>query len=180
MPEIGPVTATPSPPTSPPPQGKLLSLRVVLARAAVFWERCWPEFAAAFGVLGVFLAAALFDLPSMVPGWIHAAVLLILVLLLAWTIGHGVRALRVPRESEGRRRLEAASGLAHRPLAVLADKLASGADDPVAVALWQAHRERMARRVRGLRIGLPLAGFLRRDPYGFRVVLTIALLIGVL
>src|SRR5262249_26292088 len=64
--------------------------------------------------------------------------------------------------------------------AALADKIAGGSGDPVAVALWQAHRERMARRVRGLRIGLPLAGFLGRDPYGLRVVLAIALVIGFL
>ena len=158
--------------------GRTLAARIGLARAAVFWERGWPEFAAAFGVLALFLAAALFDLPAMVPGWLHAAVLLLLVVLLAWAVGHGVRALRVPDEPEGRRRIEAASGLEHRPLAALADKLAGGAGDPVAAALWDAHRERMARRVRGLRIGLPLAGFLRHDPYGLRVVLTIALLIG--
>ncbi|HKX07523.1 MAG TPA: TIGR02302 family protein, partial [Stellaceae bacterium] len=40
--------------------------------------------------------------------------------------------------------------------------------------------ERMARRVRGLRIGLPLAGFIGRDPYGLRAVLAIALVIGFL
>src|SRR5579859_7740303 len=60
MPEIGPVTPRQS------PSGWLLSLRVGAARAAVFWERCWPEFAVALGVLGLFLAAALFDLPAMV------------------------------------------------------------------------------------------------------------------
>src|SRR5579872_3733901 len=171
MPESRPTAPLPSP-------GRTLAARVGLARAAVFWERGWPEFAPAFGVLGLFVAAALFDLPAMVPGWLHAAVLVVLVLLLAWAIGHGVHSLRVPGEPEGRRRIEAASGLQHRPLASLADKLAGGAGDPVATALWEAHRERMARRVRGLRIGLPLAGFLRHDRYGLRVVLSIALLIG--
>ncbi len=175
MPESRPTT-----PAAAPSSGRSFSARIGLARAAVFWERCWPEFAAALGVLGVFLAAALFDLPAMVPGWLHAAVLLVLVLLLAWAIKQGVRALRVPGESEGRRRIEAASGLEHRPLAALADKLAGGAGDPIAAALWEAHRERMARRVRAIRIGLPLAGFIGRDPYGLRAVLTIALLIGFL
>src|SRR5579885_95094 len=162
------------------PVGSLLSARIGLARAAVFWERCWPEFAAALGVLGVFVAAALFDLPEMVPGWVHAGALALLAALLVVAIWQGVRALRFPGESEGRRRIEAASGLEHRPLATLADRLAGGGGDPVSVALWQAHRERMARRVRSLRVGVPLAGFLGRDPYGLRVVLTIALLIGFL
>lgn len=175
MPETRPTTAAIA-----TPAGQPLAARVGLARAAVFWERCWPEFAAALGVLGLFLAAALFDLPSMVPGWMHAAVLGVLVLLLAWAISQGVRALRFPGEPEGRRRIEAASGLEHRPLAALADRLAGGAGDPVAAALWEAHRERMARRVRRLRIGLPLAGFIGRDPYGLRALLAIALVIGFL
>jgi uncharacterized protein (TIGR02302 family) len=172
MPETAPATPT------PPPAKRTLSARVGLARAALFWERCWPEFALALGVLGVFVAAALFDLPAMVPGWVHATALALLVALFAVAIWQAARALRIPGESEGRRRIEAASGLEHRPLAALADRLAGGSGDPVSVALWQAHRERMARRVRGLRIGLPLAGFLRRDPYGLRVVLAIALVIG--
>ncbi|HKX10464.1 MAG TPA: DUF4175 family protein, partial [Stellaceae bacterium] len=105
MPETRPTTAIAA------PAGRPLAARVGLARAAVFWERCWPEFAAALGVLGLFLVAALFDLPSMVPGWVHAVVLGVLVLLLAWAIGQGVRGLRFPGEPEGRRRIEAASGL---------------------------------------------------------------------
>ena len=163
-----------------PSSGRTLSARVGLARAAVFWERGWPGFAAALGLIGVFLAAALFDLPAMVPGWVHAAGLGVLVLLLAWAIAQGVRALRIPGEAEGRRRIEAASRLEHRPLAALADKLRGGAGDPLAMALWEAHRERMARRVRGLRIGLPLAGFIGRDPYGLRALLAITLVIGFL
>jgi len=174
MPEILPATPT------LPPSGRTLAARVGLARAAVFWERCWPEFAAALGVLGVFVAAALFELPAMVPGRVHAGALAVLAVLFALALWQGVRALRIPDASEGRRRIEAASGLEHRPLAALADRLAGGAGDPVAVALWQAHRERMARRVRSLRIGVPLAGFLGRDPYGLRVILTVALLIGFL
>src|SRR5579885_2469712 len=90
------------------PVGSLLSARIGLARAAVFWERCWPEFAAALGVLGVFVAAALFDLPEMVPGWVHAGALALLAALLVVAIWQGVRALRFPGESEGRRRIASA------------------------------------------------------------------------
>jgi uncharacterized protein (TIGR02302 family) len=167
-------------PEASPPSKRDLAARVALARGALFWERCWPEFALALGVVGLFLVGALFDLPSLVPGWVHATALGILGLLLAATLWHAVRALRLPDESEGRRRLEAATGLAHRPLSAISDRLAGGAGDPVAMALWEAHRARMARRVRGLRVGLPLAGFLRRDPYALRAALALVLVIGVL
>ena len=69
MPET--VPATPNPPSP----GRTLSLRLGLARAAVFWERCWPEFAAALAVLGVFLASALFELPAMVPAPLIARII---------------------------------------------------------------------------------------------------------
>ena len=169
----------PAPATSPLSRGDL-ARRVALARGVLFWERCWPEFAFALGVIGLFLVGALFDLPSLVPGWLHAAVLGVLAVLLAAALWRAARALRVPAESEGRRRLEAASGLAHRPLAAVTDRLAGGAGDPVAMALWEAHRARMSSRLRGLRIGVPLAGFLRRDPYALRAALAILLLIGVI
>ncbi|MGE5201927.1 MAG: DUF4175 family protein, partial [Acidobacteriota bacterium] len=55
-------------PEASPPSKRDLATRVALARGALFWERCWPEFALALGVLGLFLVGALFDLPSLVPG----------------------------------------------------------------------------------------------------------------
>src|SRR5258707_13113862 len=77
MPETMPTRDTA--PTSP----KGLVARVELARWALLWERFWPECAIALAVLGIFLVAALFDLPSLVPGWLHAAGLTILAALLA-------------------------------------------------------------------------------------------------
>ena len=45
----------------------------------------------------------------------------------------GVRRFRPPHRASARRRIERASGLAHRPLAALEDRLASGGDDPETV-----------------------------------------------
>src|SRR5882757_8075704 len=145
MPETMPTRDTA--PTSP----KGLVARVELARWALLWERFWPECAIALAVLGIFLVAALFDLPSLVPGWLHAAGLTILAALLAVALWQAFRALRVPDATAARRRIEAASGLTHRPLAAIADRLVGGADDPVATALWDAHRRRMAEQARRLR-----------------------------
>lgn len=165
---------TPSPPL---PSGAPTA-HLGLARAALFWERVWPSLALSLGIIGVYVAAALFDLPEMVPGWVHGAALALALGLLATALWQALRGFRLPDQASARRRLETASGLAHRPLTVLADKLAGSSGDPVAAALWQAHRERMARQVRRLRIGLPVAGFVSRDPYGLRVVLAIVLLLG--
>lgn len=163
-------------PTSP----RALATRIELARWALFWERFWPECATALAVVGLFLIAALFDVPSLIPGWLHAAGLAALLALLAVALWQVVRALRIPDAAAGRRRIEAASGLEHRPLAAIADRLSGGADDPVSAALWEAHRQRMAERARSLRIGVPIANLIRRDPFGLRVLLAIALVLAVI
>src|SRR5579864_4791904 len=177
MPET-PRPLTPPQPGRSPLRG--LEVRLRAARGALLWERSWPDFALALGVAGLYAAAALLRLPAMVPGWLHALGLAVLALLLGATLWRAVRALRIPAAAEGRRRLEIARGLDHRPLTALNDKLAGGAGDPLSAALWAAHWARMAGRVRKLRVGRPLAGLLRHDPYGLRVILTMALLLGVL
>ncbi len=63
-------------------------------------------------------------------------------------------------------------------MAALEDKLAGGANDPASEALWRVHRARMAAAAHGLRVGAPVAGFLRRDPYALRMLLALALLLG--
>jgi len=177
-----PETSRPAAPSAQPTPSPLrwLELRLRAARAALLWERSWPDLALVLGVVGLYAAAALVDLPAVIPGWLHALGLAVLAGLLGFAIWRATRALRVPATEEGRRRIETASGLDHRPLTALTDKLAGGVGDPISAALWAAHRARMAGRVRKLRIGRPLAALLRRDPFGLRVVLTMALLVGVL
>jgi uncharacterized protein (TIGR02302 family) len=89
-----------------------------------------------------------------------------------------IRGFRLPDRSAERRRVEQASGLTHRPLTALEDRLSGAGDDPAAQALWQAHRARMAAQLRSLRVGLPAAGLVRRDPFGLRAALALVLLIA--
>ncbi|HUK59303.1 MAG TPA: TIGR02302 family protein [Stellaceae bacterium] len=152
--------------------------RLWAARLALAWERFWPALWPALAVAGTFLALALFDLPAELPGLAHLALLVIFALLLAVASWHGLREWRVPDRTAARRRIETASGLVHRPLAALEDRLAGGADDPAAAALWRIHRQRMAQAAKTLRVGAPAAGLLRRDPFALRMVLALALLIG--
>src|SRR5258707_14893085 len=114
MPETMPTRDTA--PTSP----KGLVARVELARWALLWERFWPECAIALAVLGIFLVAALFDLPSLVPGWLHAAGLTILAALLAGAPLSAFRSVRVPHPPPARRRREEGSRLPRRPPAAIA------------------------------------------------------------
>ena len=152
--------------------------RLRLAGAALLWERLWPALWPAAGIVGAFLALALFDLPARLPAALHWALLILAAAALVAALVPALRGFRLPNRAAERRRVEQASGLAHRPLAALDDRLSGGADDAAAAALWQAHRARMAAQLGALRIGWPKAGLLRRDPWALRVALALLLLLG--
>ncbi|HYZ39547.1 MAG TPA: TIGR02302 family protein, partial [Stellaceae bacterium] len=134
---------------------------------------CWSALAA----LAVFLILGLFDVLPNLPGLMHAAVLLALAAALAVGLAAAARHAAFPNVFAGRRRIEKASGLQHRPLQALADR-PSGPIDPQSADLWRAHIRRMEAAARRLRVGVPRAGFTARDPYGLRALLAMLLLLG--
>ncbi|HXQ53648.1 MAG TPA: TIGR02302 family protein [Stellaceae bacterium] len=168
--------ADPTPDAAPRRSG--FERRLALARLALLWERAWPALWPGVAVAGAFLALALFELPARLPGLAHLALLAAFACLFVAALVHGFRRFRLPGRNDARRRIETASGLAHRPLATLEDKLMGGAGDPDSQALWRIHRARMAEESRRLRVGAPAAGLLRRDPYALRMALGLALLLG--
>ncbi len=141
------------------------------ARTALVVERVWPALWPPLGVLGLFLCAALLDLPPLLPAWLHALLLVavgLAVVVLGW---RGLRRLRLPGAAEADRRLERDSGLRHRPLAVLTDRAAL----PGAEALWQAHLARAVAQVGRLRVGRPRPGLAAIDRRALRGGLVVAL-----
>src|ERR1700716_3360020 len=123
---------------SGPPEAGAPRFRLRLAGLAILWERIWPALWPVTGLSGLFLVLALADFFRRLPGWVPPA------LPPAWP-------WRRPGVAAARRRLERPSGLAHRPLTALADRLAGDGNDPQAAALWAAHRTRMAAATRRLR-----------------------------
>jgi len=165
-------------PDNDPTLPRSLANRLRLARWALAWEQLWPALVPPLGLVGVFLAVAMFDLLPLLPGWPHAAILAAFavgLIALAW---RGFRRLRWPNDREAARRLERDSGLGHRPLAALKDRLATNGDDPLTRSLWRAHRARMATLVRRLHLALPAPGMAARDPLGLRAGVILLLLVA--
>ncbi len=165
--------------TPPDPAASRLTRRLRLARWVVGWEILWPVLVPPLGLAGIFVALALFDVLPLLPGWLHAVVLAAFAAGMAASAWHGLARLDWPGDDAAARRLERDSGLAHRPLAVLSDRLAAGRDDPVAVALWTAHRRRMAALAGRLRLAVPSPGMAARDPYGLRAAVILLLAVAV-
>ena len=148
-----------------------------LAWLALFWERFWPAIWPAIAIIAVFIALALMGAPAAFGGWPHVALLVLAALALLLGLRRGLSGLRAPTGEEARRRLETESGLQHRPLTVIEDRLSPTADR-ASQALWNAHVRRMREAIRRLRVGWPRPGLGRRDVYALRAIVFLALIVG--
>ena len=164
----------PPPPEDRPLLPAGLARRRRLARAALLFERVWPAVWPALGLAGVFVAVALLDVLPLLPGWLHAGLLAAFGLGFAGLLAGGLRRVTAPGEAEADRRLERASGLAHRPLAVFADRPAGG-EAGSGGALWRAHVARAAAQIGRLRVGRPRPGLAGHDRLALRGGLVVVL-----
>ncbi|MTJ79847.1 MAG: TIGR02302 family protein [Telmatospirillum sp.] len=157
------------------------ALIVARARLILTLETAWPRLLPLLALILVFAAIALSDLLPRLPGWLHAG---ILALFAAGTAGLCARlaVLRWPDRAAAARRVEHDSGLTHRPLQVLEDRLAAGTGDPATRALWTEQLRRVAGGIGPLSVRPPAIGFPWRDPFRIRflpvVLLGIALAAG--
>jgi uncharacterized protein (TIGR02302 family) len=149
-----------------------------LARAALTWENLWRAVWPAACVAGLFLALAGLDVLPVLPAWLHAALLAAFALWLALALWRGARHFRLPDSEAAERRLELDSGVDHRPLVTLGDRLASGAGDAASEHLWQVHLQRALATARRLRVRPPRPGLAGRDPRAFRFAVLLALVVA--
>ncbi|MCH7936991.1 MAG: TIGR02302 family protein [Proteobacteria bacterium] len=150
-----------------------------LARAALMWERLWPCLWPAVGVAAVFISVALLDWLPMLPFWVHSLVLIVFACAFGFMVRGAAQGFKTVDEKSAQHRLELDSGLSHRPLMALHDRLAIGADDSGAQSLWRVHLGRAAKAVKKLRVSLPSPGLARFDPFALRAVVLLLLIIAV-
>lgn len=167
-------------PTGPRDDDRALRLarRMGLAKLALAWESLWRSLWPLTALAGIFLVVALLDLLPLLPAAAHAAALALFVLaalLLGWRC---LRFWHWPDDAAARRRLETETGLHHRPLTALEDRIAAGAGDPASAALWAAYRRRVVATLGRLQVGWPRPGLAARDPRALRALLGLVLIIA--
>lgn len=151
---------------------------VGLTRAGMWWE----ALAAAFWPLGVLLALALAALAfgatdlfsSRALIWLMGLAALAALLAAGW----GLRRFRRPSAEAARERVDLA--LPGRPLSALRDRVAVGAGDEGADALWRAHLARMQAAALAARPVAPDARLRWRDPVALRLVGLVALVMALI
>ena len=95
-----------------------------------------------------------------------------------WALIGGLRRFHKPTRADALERLDLA--LPGHPIAALTDTQAIGATDPASLAVWQAHRERMAARAAQARPVSPDLRLARRDPFALRYVALTAFVIALM
>ena len=85
--------------------------------------------------------------------------------------------VRWPSREQAIRRVEAVSGVKHRPASSYEDTLTLGAGDARTEALWRVHRQRLAALLQKLRVGHPSPRADRYDPFALRALLLLGVFV---
>jgi uncharacterized protein (TIGR02302 family) len=165
-------TPDPSEPARDPDAVARLRLGQALQRAkyAIAWERSWPHVARLLSVGGLFLVVSWAGLWLVLP-FVGRAIGLGLFLALGLGALFPLVRFRWPSREEALSRLDRGTGIRHRPATALTDTLVT--QDPVAVALWQAQRERTLASIKRIRAGLPSPRLAIHDPWALRALVAV-------
>jgi len=128
----------------------------------------WPLLALALFVL----AALMLGIQDIVAVDLVYAATVVVLLCAIGGVFYAVRHIKVPSRIDALARLDAS--LPGRPIQALMDKQAIGATDAGSIAVWQAHRARMAERAATAQAVPADLRVSHRDPYALRYVAVLA------
>lgn len=163
---------------SPTPAPAFLSRPLRLTLLGLWAERLTRAFWPLWTLVLLVLSALAFGLQDVLPieavwtGMVGA------VLGIAATAWRGTRTFRRPTAAEALARLD--SRLPGQPIAALSDIQAIGTADPASLAVWEAHKARMAARAARARAVEPDLRLASRDPFALRYVALTALVMALM
>jgi uncharacterized protein (TIGR02302 family) len=147
------------------------------ARLVLLWENLWPRLLPLGLLAAAFLSLSWFGVWRSAPDWLRWIALAFFGVGLVYALFRIIR-VELPDRSTALARVEAASGSTHRPATSYSDRLVSAPEDPVARTLWNAHRQRLLGALDRLRAGIPEPKLARRDPFAFRFLAILILVVA--
>jgi uncharacterized protein (TIGR02302 family) len=152
----------------------LFERKIWRARLAAVFEQIWLKLWLVLAVVAAFLIVSYAGVWPHLPTALHIVLLAGFGVALLAALGTLAR-VTWPSREDAIRRIERASGVPHRPATSYEDTLSAPSSDPATLAIWEAHRSRMAALLAKLRPGKPQPRTDRFDPLALRA----ALLLGI-
>lgn len=145
--------------------------------AALFIEKLWNSGWPVVTALLLFMAACFFNLPFYFGLTGQLIFLGVSLVVFAAIVARFAFLFRLPRRAETERRIEAASGLAHRPMETLRDRPAEMADAEGYI-LWARHLQTARRAQRHAKIPAPRFTVAAQDRFALRHAALLLFVIG--
>jgi uncharacterized protein (TIGR02302 family) len=158
---------------------KRLDGRIALARLAVGFERLWAALLWPLATAALALSLVVSGLLPALPAAPRLGLAAILAVLFLWSLRAAIR-LAWPTRMAAMRRIETASGLAHRPVSSHNDRLSAGETDAAKQAIWQEHKLRQLGLLANLKVGRPRSDWRELDPRALRVPAALAVVASLL
>src|SRR5690606_8764556 len=146
---------------------RLFERKIWRARLAGAFEQLWLKLWLALAVVAAFLLVSYTGVWPYLPTVVHVALLGAFGIALLVALASLSR-ISWPSRHDAIRRIERASGVPHRPATSYEDTVSAPTSDPNTLAIWQAHRARMAALLSKLKPGKPRPRTDRFDPYAIR------------
>jgi uncharacterized protein (TIGR02302 family) len=147
------------------------------ARLNLLWEAVWPRLAPLVALAALFVAVSWLGLWRVTNTPVRYAVLAAFAIAALYALFRLIR-FAWPTRSAAFARVEHATGVPHRPATSLSDSMATGSGDPLAEALWAAHRRRLLAGMDRLRAGIPAPKLAHRDPMAVRFLVVLVAIVG--
>lgn len=157
---------------------RALERKVRASRGIILFERVWRALLWPFAVAAIFVILSLLGAFTVVSDLTHKVLIGLFAVVGLASLAPLFR-IRLPSREDALRRLERDSGLRHRPATSYEDVLPVGAS-PRERALWEAHRQRLARLFDRLRVDLPRPRLDEADPYALRSLLALLLAVALI
>ncbi|MBN9543950.1 MAG: DUF4175 family protein [Alphaproteobacteria bacterium] len=154
-------------------QDARLGRRIRMAGFVLLVERVVPALWPAIGAVGLYFAAALFGLFTVIPWILQSLILAAAIAATGLALENGFRDFHWPSWQDCARRLERDNKLVHRPISEADDQLMAGGSDPLALELWAHHRARALPD--NLKVRWPDPDLDARDPRRLHLALLVLL-----
>ncbi|HVY20240.1 MAG TPA: TIGR02302 family protein [Bauldia sp.] len=147
------------------------------ARLNLLWEAVWPRLAPLAVLAVLFAAISWLGVWRLTSAPVRYGILAGFVVALGYYLIRLVR-FAVPTRAAAFARVEQVTGAPHRPATSFADQMATGTGDPMAEALWMAHRRRLLAAMDRLRAGVPAPKLTHHDPVAVRFLVILLAVVG--